>query len=81
MTVRLILFCRGKDGKQLQSSPLKIEMNAEPNAALTYSVYAPPSDEVTSIKLIDQRKRFDIDALWMYGIICVIIYYKNYKFM
>ena len=30
-------------------------MNAEPNAAMTYTVYAPPSDDVTSIKLIDQR--------------------------
>ena len=30
-------------------------MNAEPNAALTYTMYAPPSDDVTSVKLIDAR--------------------------
>ena len=30
-------------------------MNAEPNAALTYTVYAPPSDDITSVKLIDAR--------------------------
>ena len=30
-------------------------MNAEPNAALTYTVYAPPSNDITSVKLIDAR--------------------------
>ena len=41
-------------------------MNAEPNSALTYTVYAPPSDDITSVKLIDSRNRvyFVVDEGW-----------------
>ena len=42
-------------------------MNAEPNAALTYTVYAPPSDYVTSVKLIDSRKRVNFSESIRWG--------------
>ena len=45
-------------------------MNAEPNAALTYTMYAPPSDDVTSVKLIDARNgvffRLFLSQFWLW---------------